>query len=235
MNKKIVIIAVISVLVLAIIGTMIAMLTPLFKTEGKGNTENIKTYKVAFYSLGKLLETQEVKDGAGAKPPVPELVIGKLFKGWDKELSCIKSDLEVNAVFEELGESQNVFSVDNVYIKNGEEVVVNVDLRGKIELATADFTVNYDNKKLKLKEVKFADAGIEHNSLPEKGQVKCSLMAVENITGEVDCLQLVFTKTKEDFSKCDITVSVDNASKIQKDKIVDAPFKTVNGSVTVIN
>ena len=232
MNKKLITISVIFVLVIAIVGTTIAMLIPLLKTENKSN---VKTYTVSFYSYGKLLETQKVEEGKGANPPETELFIDKIFTGWDKDISCIKSDLEVNAVFKELGENENIFVVENAYLKIGKEVVVNVDLRGKVELATADFIVNYDKEKLKLKEVKYADAGIEHNSLEKKGQIKCSLMAWENITGEVDCLQLVFEKTKKDFSKCDITVEVDNASKIVNDKIVDAPYNTINGSVTVLN
>ena len=58
----------------------------------------IKTFDVKFYVNGELVDTQKVDYNDDANAP-SSLNLGKYdFKGWDKEFTNVKSDLEVNAV-----------------------------------------------------------------------------------------------------------------------------------------
>lgn len=70
---------------------------------------------VNFYFDGKLLASYEVARGESVSEPDVPHVEGKEFIGWSTyDFSCVESDLEVHALFKEIGETQ-VYTV-NFYL-----------------------------------------------------------------------------------------------------------------------
>ncbi|MFA7435432.1 MAG: family 10 glycosylhydrolase [Bacilli bacterium] len=66
------------------------------------------TYFVKFYdSDGNLIETINVAHGSAITPPNPPKLEGYEFKEWDKDLSNITSDLEVNPIYEEINKGED--------------------------------------------------------------------------------------------------------------------------------
>ena len=60
----------------------------------------IKEFDVKFYSEGNLIDSQKVKYNEAATAPTSPTKEGNDFKGWDKEFTNVKGNLDVNAVFE---------------------------------------------------------------------------------------------------------------------------------------
>lgn len=61
----------------------------------------IKTYTVVFKLLGSNFKTVTVNHGEAALAPSNiNLGVGYTFKGWDKDTTCVTSDLEVNAILD---------------------------------------------------------------------------------------------------------------------------------------
>lgn len=58
-------------------------------------------YEVKFFADGELLATSEVLRGDAAIAPSAPVKTDYIFRGWDKSFHSVKSDLEVNAIFEE--------------------------------------------------------------------------------------------------------------------------------------
>lgn len=60
----------------------------------------IKEFDVKFYSEGNLIDSQKVKYNEAATSPASPTKEGNDFKGWDKEFTNVKENLNVNAVYE---------------------------------------------------------------------------------------------------------------------------------------
>ncbi|MCQ2198916.1 MAG: InlB B-repeat-containing protein [Paludibacteraceae bacterium] len=81
---------------------------------GKASVTIAKTFSVKFLDMdGALIESQKVDEGNSAVAPEVPVVCGYKFKGWDKSFENVKSDLIVNAVYDEL----------DVEVVNGHEFV----------------------------------------------------------------------------------------------------------------
>lgn len=83
-------------------------------------------YEITFYSEGKKLTTKYAQYGTACIMDEVPSKKGYDFKGWDQDISCIKSDMSVNAVFE-LKEFLVTFTdpfdevIDIVKVKYGED------------------------------------------------------------------------------------------------------------------
>lgn len=60
----------------------------------------IKEFDVKFYSGSEVIDSQKVKYNEAATAPQSPTKEGYDFKGWDKEFTNVKTNLDVNAVFE---------------------------------------------------------------------------------------------------------------------------------------
>lgn len=72
------------------------------------STTTVNKYTVKFinYDGSQVGDIQEVEEGKAAIAPTVEAREGYTFKGWDKEFSNVKSNLEVKAIYEENKQSQ---------------------------------------------------------------------------------------------------------------------------------
>lgn len=70
---------------------------------GNASVTIAKTFSVKFLDMdGDIIESQKVDEGNSAVAPEVPVVCGYKFKGWDKSFENVKSDLIVNAVYDEL-------------------------------------------------------------------------------------------------------------------------------------
>ena len=87
-------------------------------------------YEVKFIVDGETIDSQEVEEGTSAIAPSVLEKVGYKFIGWDKEFDNVKSDLEVNAIFEIL-KYQVKFIVDEEVIDSqeveyGESAIIDI-------------------------------------------------------------------------------------------------------------
>ena len=76
-----------------------------------------KKYTVKFLVDGNEVASQEVEEGKAATAPQNPTKEGFNFKGWDKDFSKVTSDLEVNAIFEEIPDTSTYYTVE--FVVNG--------------------------------------------------------------------------------------------------------------------
>ena len=67
------------------------------QAEGRNGAPE-KTYTVIFKKNGKVVKTETVKEGESATAPA-EVESENGFEGWDKDITNVTSDMEVNAVY----------------------------------------------------------------------------------------------------------------------------------------
>lgn len=70
-------------------------------------------YKIEFYLDGRIIDIQTVEYGKTPEPVEVELPDGYTFIGWDQDISFIKDDMRVNAIYD-ITEFVVVFMVDGV-------------------------------------------------------------------------------------------------------------------------
>ena len=78
------------------------------KDINNDSTTTVNKYTVKFinYDGSQIGDIQEVEEGKAAVAPTVEVREGYTFKGWDKDYSNVKSNLEVKAIYEENKQSQ---------------------------------------------------------------------------------------------------------------------------------
>lgn len=74
-------------------------------------------YEVKFLVDGDVVSTQQIKKGDDAVAPSDPIKEGHIFTGWDKEYKKVKSNLEINAVFEKETFVVKFYDDDNNVIK----------------------------------------------------------------------------------------------------------------------
>jgi len=105
---------------------------------------------VKFYVDSVLVDTQFVNKGGDVASSLNPTKEGYTFSGWDKELTNIQSDLEVNAVFEEIIYSYNVKFYDGDVALDHQVVVKNTGAIAPAALSKEGYNFtgwdkNFDN------------------------------------------------------------------------------------------
>ena len=72
---------------------------------------SIQKFTVDFMDDGKLILSRTVAYGSSAREPRDTFKSGYRFIGWDKDFSCVTSDMVVNAIYEENNGSKNIMVV----------------------------------------------------------------------------------------------------------------------------
>lgn len=102
-----------------------------------------ETYTVTFLDHnGQVVDTQQVAAGGSAVAPDYTPEDAYLFVGWDRDLSCITRDMEVNAIYS-LAASQSVMVLEMKALP-GETVTVPVVIVKNPGIAGAKITALYD-------------------------------------------------------------------------------------------
>ena len=96
----------------------------------------VKKYTVEFVVDGKTVDTQQVEEGKSATAPSDPKKEGFEFKGWDKDFTNVKSDLKINAKFEEIIAKVNKYTVK--FIVDGKTVDTQEIEEGKSATAPSD-------------------------------------------------------------------------------------------------
>lgn len=98
---------------------------------------SIQKFTVDFMDDGKLILSRTVAYGSSAREPRDTFKSGYRFIGWDKDFSCVTSDMVVNAIYEENNGSKNIMVVLGNWMNN--DGTISQTMRTRLELALKAF------------------------------------------------------------------------------------------------
>lgn len=104
--------------------------------------ESLPKYTVTFaYQNGDVIATKQTKAGRGVLPPI--LDSSRVFQGWSKPINNVMADMEVHPLYYSI-EDENLFCFDSVYVREGDEFTITVLLTGKVNISSAELSIEYD-------------------------------------------------------------------------------------------
>ncbi len=220
------------ILIVVFLIVTIVVATSLLKSND--TSYSTEGYQVNFFVEGSLFDVKFVKQGESVYPDEIGFIPGKIFTGWDADLTEIKKDVATNAVFIDTTEKVNCFALDSVYCVAGEKVLMNLMLCGNIDLSTADFSISYNKDILHLEEIQNLDPSFVVNSDEGNGIIYCSMLFDGNTPeGEIDCMQLVFS-VSESGTDTELDFNFEDSSRVINNEIVDAETNSIPGKVHVL-
>lgn len=189
-------------------------------------------HKVTFMVDTRVVGVQSIKDGASAEPPADiKLDDGLVFSHWEKPLANITKDTIIRAVCTDVHDLENVFTVQSVYCKKGNKVIMPLALQGRVELSGFDIRIHYDNTALTFVEFANLDEDVIANCAADKGLLYLNFISNKNIQGGFYIGGLVFEArgSKTDTSKVEFVFN-DVARNVDKN-IVRAKSNLINGDI----
>ena len=205
------------------------------KNEEVNAVFELEEYVVKFLVDGEILEVKQVKHGENVNVEREPEKDGYTFKGWDKELNNITSDLEINALFE-----INIFKV--VFLVDGDEYY-------SVEVEYGESIIEPKNPKKEGydflgwdKTIDIVTSNLEINAIFEesKPQPKEILKAVEKEIEEYfSSLKLPLTNDyiylKESYDNVIITWESSNENIISLDGEITRPFTSKKFETVIIS
>ena len=166
---------------------------------------------------GEILQESDVNHGSYAVPPELEAVeSGIVFRSWSNLLYGIDRDMETRPVYQDLRESSNVFYLGGAYGQLGEQMEMELQLGGKVNLSSIELTLRYDPDVLKKFSCDTLDGPFEVRK-KGRGYVVLELAADENLTESVTAAQLRFNiaKSCSDAEMTKILVEMKDPMKLE--------------------
>lgn len=191
-------------------------------------------HSVAFMVGTRFVEEQSVKDGESAEPPAElKLEDGLVFSHWDKDFVNIVEDTLIRAVCVEVGDSVNVFALQSVYCRAGEQIVMPLDLLGQVDLVGFDIRIKYDNTALRFVEFTDLDEDIVANCVAEEGMLYLNFVTNKNIQGGFKIGGLCFEALESQNDKSDIEMVFNDIARLEGEDIVEAESTLIHGTVFI--
>ena len=195
-------------------------------------------YTVTFRDFdGTVLKTDHVTAGRDAIPPANPTRSGYIFSGWNGDFSCIRSDTEVSAKYEE-DSSDPRFVVNSISAKQGEAVAVEIQLQNNPGLTSAAIDISFADgltlTKCEVEKESFTGQFIGPQNLPATEQVRLNWADGTKDVSEDGIFATLYFTVADDatFGSHMITVSYDEEDvfNLNGDNIL---VKTIDGSVYV--
>lgn len=156
------------------------------------------SYKVIFMDgMGVIMEEVSADYGNSAIPSKSPTSSGKVFVGWDKDISAVTDNLVCNPVWKDTTDKNNLFTLSSCYAKKGDEIVIPVKLCGNVNIGAFDIRIAFDTEKLEFVEVLNQDADVMASYSDTEKKIGINFMGSENLTESMDVCDLVF-KVKSD-------------------------------------
>lgn len=142
-----------------------------FRAEKAEEKQPETLYAVSFFGYdGELIEKQNVREGAPARPPTPEKA-GYIFKGWSIPLYSVTADAEAYPDYVLAGDAKNVLYANAVYADSGGDIRVPVKIDGTVDCTGFTVRLEYDGKLLEFLSAENAVSGLTAE-IPEDGVLK---------------------------------------------------------------
>ncbi len=140
---------------------------------------DINTYTVTFKNGTEIITTVTVNHGASATAPANPTKVGHTFKEWDKAFTNVTSNLEVNAVFEEIVQTNRI-SIIGTTGKPGDIISIPIWVDGNVFFSSYDIRILYNSNDLEF---------VSHNpgenlqvfNVVEEGEIAFNYAGINNI------------------------------------------------------
>lgn len=174
----------------------------------------------------------------GTLPAIPSGESGYdnlVFVGWNNPISAITKDTTYEAIYEDISDKKNVFTLNTLYTTDNSAELV-LSLRGKVKLSVADLEIHYDPTVVRVEDILKVDSSVQYNIMPDKGCIKVSVLLTENLEATMDCfkLKLSFVDPNASTAQLDITVA-DAAYQEAAGILVNAETGTISGKLIRIS
>jgi hypothetical protein len=187
-------------------------------------------------SDGNVLSTQTIPDGEAAVAPENPEREGYIFTGWSTSFDSVTGDIEIVAMFSEIGTSPT-FVIDRVYARPGDKkVAVTVKVVNNPGVASIALDILYDTTRLTLTDFEYntgALAGASTTPFNADAYQPCLFMVngTKNIEGDFLFATMYFDVADNASGTCPITLvyDEDNVYNIDEDNI---PFDVDNGFIS---
>ena len=188
-------------------------------------------------SDGNVLSTQTIPDGGAALAPDNPEREGYIFAGWSTSFDSVTGDMEIVAMFNEIGTSP-VFVIDRVYAHPGDKkVAVTVTVKNNPGISAIALDIMYDTTKLTLTDFSYntgALAGASTTPFNADAYQPCLFMVngTKNVEGDFLFATMYFDVADNASGTCPITVvyDEDNVYDIDEENIL---FDVNNGFISI--
>lgn len=197
------------------------------KTTEKQNSSD-ESYTVTFaYQDGTVIDEKSVVSGKGVFPPMPDS--DNVFRGWSGAINSVESDIEVHPMFYEITDDENLFYFNSVYVQEGEEFTIDLELSGQVNLSSTELTVSYDTEVMEY--VKSDCTDICKETEHKSGEIKLSVDSSSPLTANSSLAQITFKAKKKDVYATEIEVSCTDAVIKEAGKETTVTASTINNKI----
>lgn len=191
---------------------------------------------VTFYTEdGFEYSINETEQGKVNMPEVPPEVPGKVFTGWDKEISEIKDDTKTKAQYIDVSGEKNVFAFPTMYAYESEEIVLPLKLLGNVKLCGADLVIGYEAKVLEYIGCDTHDESLTIEADTENGLLYLRYVESSNTNGEVDLANLKFKALSVEETSTLVQIRIKEAVELNDgNEIVETEYGAVDGKINLM-
>ena len=140
---------------------------------------DVNTYTVTFKNGTETITTVTVNHGEGATAPANPTKEGYTFKEWDKAFTNVTSNLEVNAVFEEIIQT-NKLSIIGTTGKPNDIISIPIWIDGNVFFSSYDIRILYNSLELQYVSHN-AGENMQVFNVVEDGEIAFNYASIKNI------------------------------------------------------
>lgn len=193
-----------------------------------GRNRNTTMYTVTFaYNDGSIIEQKQVKAGKGVEPP--KYVSDMVFRGWNSPINNIQQDMEVHPMFYTISDDVNLFYFNSVYVREGKDCLLDLNLTGDVNLSSAELVLSYDTNVLQFKGENSADICTVKEK--EHGTLAININSDEPVTEKTLISQLKFHAKKADAKWTEIDLKSKGAKIEVNGMEYDIESSTINNKI----
>ena len=185
-------------------------------------------YTVTFaYQDGTVIDTRQVKEGAGTFPP--DFETDGIFQGWSAGFNEVIADVEVHPMVYGITDDENLFYFDAVYVQEGEQFTVNLKLAGSVYISSAELSMEYDADVMDFIEATNGQSCTVTKE--EDGKLIVKVSSDSPLTEGCLLSSITFLAKQEDVYSTQINLSCISGALLMDGKEVPATVTTINNKI----
>lgn len=163
-------------------------------------------YQVTFaLQDGTVIEVKSVHEGKGVMPP--EYSVDGVFRGWSTPFNSVTSNVETHPMIYQVAD-ENLFCFDSVYVKEGEQFTIRLNLVGTVNISSADLSIEYDPMVMDYVASKNAACCVIHEV--ESGSLRMELRSERPVNEAMLLSEITFFAKQEDVYSTQINLRCTN-------------------------
>ena len=185
-------------------------------------------YTVTFaYQDGTVIDTRQVKEGAGTFPP--DFETDGVFQGWSAGFNEVMSDLETHPMVYNITEDENLFCFDAVYVQEGKQFTIDLRLAGHVYISSAELRMEYDPEVMDYIEASDTD----HCIITKEEDGKLNIKVSSDVPLTESCLlsSITFRAKQKDVYSTQINLSCISGALSVDEKESPATVSTINNKI----